>query len=55
MPLSNWATFKGIGAAVAQLFLDHGYNVVGNSSNITTSSQLPRSEKPVLVDGDIGQ
>jgi NAD(P)-dependent dehydrogenase (short-subunit alcohol dehydrogenase family) len=46
---------QGIGAAVANLFLDNGYNVVGNSRNITTRSQLPRSEKLVLVDGDIGQ
>jgi NAD(P)-dependent dehydrogenase (short-subunit alcohol dehydrogenase family) len=46
---------QGIGAAVATLFLDHGYNVVGNSRNITTRNQLPRAENLVLVDGDIGQ
>jgi NAD(P)-dependent dehydrogenase (short-subunit alcohol dehydrogenase family) len=46
---------QGIGAAVATHYLDHGYNVVGNSRNITTRNQLPRSENLVLVDGDIGQ
>jgi len=44
---------QGIGAAVANLFLDRGYNVVANSRNITRKSELPRSASLVLVDGDI--
>jgi NAD(P)-dependent dehydrogenase (short-subunit alcohol dehydrogenase family) len=45
---------QGIGAAVANLFLDRGYNVVGNSRNITRKNELQRSDKLALVDGDIG-
>src|ERR1700736_6327347 len=45
---------QGIGAAVANLFLDRGYNVVGNSSKISQKNELRRSEKLALVDGDIG-
>ena len=46
---------QGIGAAVASLFLDHGYNVVGNSRHISTRNELRRAENLALVDGDIGQ
>ena len=35
---------QGIGAAVVNLFLDRGYNVVGNSRNIEKESQLPRAD-----------
>src|SRR6267154_5395219 len=45
---------QGIGAAVANLFLDRGYNVVGNSRNISSRNELQRSDKLALVDGDIG-
>jgi NAD(P)-dependent dehydrogenase (short-subunit alcohol dehydrogenase family) len=45
---------QGIGAAVANLFLERGYNVVGNSRNITHRNELQRSDKLALVDGDIG-
>jgi NAD(P)-dependent dehydrogenase (short-subunit alcohol dehydrogenase family) len=45
---------QGIGAAVVSLFLERGYNVVGNSRNITRKNELPRSDKLALVDGDIG-
>jgi NAD(P)-dependent dehydrogenase (short-subunit alcohol dehydrogenase family) len=45
---------QGIGAAVVSLFLERGYNVVGNSRNITHKNELPRSDKLALVDGDIG-
>jgi len=44
---------QGIGAAIANLFLDHGYNVVANSRNISRKSELRRSESLALVDGDI--
>ena len=46
---------QGIGAAVANLFLERGYNVVGNSRNISNSNELQRSDKLAVVDGDIGQ
>jgi NAD(P)-dependent dehydrogenase (short-subunit alcohol dehydrogenase family) len=45
---------QGIGAAVANLFLDRGYNVVGNSRNISNKNELQRSDNLILVDGDIG-
>jgi NAD(P)-dependent dehydrogenase (short-subunit alcohol dehydrogenase family) len=45
---------QGIGAAVANLFLDRGYNVVGNSRNISGKNELKRSDRLALVDGDIG-
>jgi len=46
---------QGIGAAVANLFLARGYNVVANSRNILSKNELTRSDRLVLVDGDIGQ
>src|SRR5580693_3109140 len=46
---------QGIGAAVTNLFLDRGYNVVGNSRNISQKNELQRSDRLALVDGDIGQ
>src|SRR5580704_14906899 len=45
---------QGIGAAVANLFLERGYNVVGNSRKISHNNELQRSDKLALVDGDIG-
>src|SRR3984893_1468259 len=45
---------QGIGAAIANLFLDRGYNVVGNSRKISQKNELQRSDKLALVDGDIG-
>ena len=44
---------QGIGAAVANLFLERGYNVVANSRNISRKAELQRSENLALVDGDI--
>lgn len=44
---------QGIGAAVANLFLDRGYNVVANSRRITQKNELQRSDHVALVDGDI--
>jgi NAD(P)-dependent dehydrogenase (short-subunit alcohol dehydrogenase family) len=46
---------QGIGVAVANLFLERGYNVVANSRNITGKNELSRSDRLALVDGDIGQ
>src|SRR6202043_1841574 len=45
---------QGIGAAVANLFLDRGYNVVGSSRKISHKNELQRSDRLALVDGDIG-
>jgi len=36
------------------LFLDRGYNVVGNSRKISHRNELQRSDRLALVDGDIG-
>ena len=44
---------QGIGAAVANLFLERGYNVVANSRRITQKNELQRSDNIALVDGDI--
>src|ERR1700732_4150881 len=44
---------QGIGAAIANLFLERGYNVGANSRNISRQSELQRSETLALVDGDI--
>jgi len=44
---------QGIGAAVANLFVERGYNVVANSRRITQKNELPRSDNVALVDGDI--
>jgi NAD(P)-dependent dehydrogenase (short-subunit alcohol dehydrogenase family) len=46
---------QGIGAAVANLFLERGYNVVGSSRNISHRNELIRSDNLALVDGDIGR
>ena len=44
---------QGIGAAVADLFLERGYNVVANSRRISKKNELQRSDNVALVDGDI--
>ena len=46
---------QGIGAAITNLFLDRGYNVVGTSRHVTTKNDLKQSDRLALVDGDIGQ
>lgn len=46
---------KGIGAGVAQAFLERGYNVVANSRNITTSGTFRASDNLALVAGNIGE
>src|SRR6201987_5874324 len=43
---------QGIGASIANLFLERGYNVVANSRNISRKCELQRSERLALVDGD---
>jgi len=44
---------QGIGAAVANLFLDRGYSVVANSRRITQKNELQHSDNVALVDGDV--
>ena len=44
---------QGIGASVANLFLERGYNVVANSRHISEKNELQRSDNLALVDGDI--
>ena len=44
---------QGLGAAIANLFLDRGYNVVANSRHISRKNELRRSYNLALVDGDI--
>src|SRR5258708_22952120 len=40
---------QGIGAAVANLFLEPGYNVVANSRRISEKNDLLKSVKAVLI------
>ena len=44
---------QGIGAAVANLFIERGYNVVATSRRISQKNGLQRSDNLALVDGDI--
>jgi NAD(P)-dependent dehydrogenase (short-subunit alcohol dehydrogenase family) len=44
---------QGIGAAVANLFSESGYNVVATSRRISQKNDLQRSDNIALVDGDI--
>ena len=46
---------QGIGAGIAQSFLDRGYNVVANSRNIRKSDAFIESDHLALVDGGIGE
>jgi len=46
---------QGIGAGIAEAFLQRGYGVVANSRNITKASPFPASASLALVDGDIGE
>lgn len=44
---------SGIGLALTQKLLGHGYAVVANSRRITASDQLRTGDRLVLVDGDV--
>ena len=46
---------QGIGAGVVQSFLNHGYNVVANSRNISKSETFKPSDNLAFVDGNIGE
>ena len=45
---------QGIGAGVANAFIERGYNVVGNSLNITAST-FATTDRLAVVPGDIGE
>src|SRR5258708_16182684 len=45
---------QGIGAGLVEAFLKLGYDVVGNSRNITKANPFLASANLALVDGDIG-
>jgi NAD(P)-dependent dehydrogenase (short-subunit alcohol dehydrogenase family) len=45
---------QGMGAGVAQAFLNRGYSVVANSRNISKTHPFAASANLALVDGDIG-
>jgi NAD(P)-dependent dehydrogenase (short-subunit alcohol dehydrogenase family) len=46
---------SGMGLAITQALVEHGYRVVANSRNISKSKDLKPSADLVLVDGDIGK
>jgi len=45
---------QGIGAGIVKGLLERGFNIVGNSRNVTKSTELAVSDQVALVDGDIG-
>jgi NAD(P)-dependent dehydrogenase (short-subunit alcohol dehydrogenase family) len=45
---------QGIGAGIAEAFLQRGYSVVANSRTITKTNPFKASPNLALVDGDIG-
>jgi NAD(P)-dependent dehydrogenase (short-subunit alcohol dehydrogenase family) len=45
---------QGIGAAIASLFLDRGYNVVATSRTVSARKVFAPSARLALIDGDIG-
>jgi NAD(P)-dependent dehydrogenase (short-subunit alcohol dehydrogenase family) len=44
---------QGIGAGIANAFLDRGYNVVATSRQVSRSREIPDSDRVARVDGDI--
>ena len=46
---------QGIGAGLVRAFLDHGYRVVANSRNISSSNAFKPSDRLALVDGNIAE
>lgn len=44
---------QGIGAGLANAFLDRGYNVVATSRRVTQTSEIKASDRLARVDGDI--
>jgi NAD(P)-dependent dehydrogenase (short-subunit alcohol dehydrogenase family) len=46
---------QGIGAGLANRFLERGYNVVATSRRVTQSAELVASDRLARVDGDIAE
>jgi NAD(P)-dependent dehydrogenase (short-subunit alcohol dehydrogenase family) len=46
---------SGIGLAITQALVKHGYRVVANSRTISKSKELKPSRNLILADGDIGK
>jgi NAD(P)-dependent dehydrogenase (short-subunit alcohol dehydrogenase family) len=46
---------QGIGAGLANRFLERGYNVVATSRRVTQSAEISASERLARVDGDIAE
>src|SRR5260370_23988581 len=44
---------QGIGAGLANSFLERGYNVVATSRRVSPSAESNGSDRPPRVDGDI--
>lgn len=44
---------QGIGAGIANAFLERGYNVVATSRQASRSTEIPDSDRVARVDGDI--
>ncbi|MBM7043756.1 MULTISPECIES: SDR family NAD(P)-dependent oxidoreductase [Rhizobium] len=45
---------QGIGAGLANAFLDRGYNVVATSRRVSETGEIKASDRLARVDGDIG-
>jgi NAD(P)-dependent dehydrogenase (short-subunit alcohol dehydrogenase family) len=45
---------QGIGAEIANSFLARGYNVVATSRNASKSTELQKTDRLAVIDGDIG-
>src|SRR6476646_11124118 len=46
---------QGIGAGLANRFLERGYNVVATSRRVSQSAEISASERLACVDGDIAE
>ena len=46
---------QGIGAGLANRFLERGYNVVATSRHVTQSAEIVASDRVARVDGDIAE
>ena len=44
---------QGIGARLANTFLERGYDLVATSRHISQSTEIPASDRVARVDGDI--
>src|ERR1700733_10013899 len=47
--------YQGIGAGLANRFLERGYNIVATSRRVTQSAEIGSSDRLARVDGDIAE